>query len=846
MRRALWLILILFMTMQLLPAQETGQQTVAGKRIDAVVFEGLVNIEQSALDQITKKYVDKTFSEQLFNELQSELYSLQYFSYFTAYADQVQDNPNRIRIRFQVTELPYIEQIVFEGNDFFTDEDIIDLFKTKEASFYSNAALTADINSLITEYRDKGYVSAAVEQDAVKDEETNTVVITVTINEGRQSKIDVIAFEGNEIFSSNSLKRIITSKEQSLFNKGNYSETTVQQDKNAIIQYYRERGYVEAAVTDTRIETDTSDATKDLITLTFVIDEGDQWFFGGLEVTGNEIFSNEEIERRITLDVGEPIDIVTLQKNISSIADLYWNEGYIYNEIVPQETKNERDRTISYTLTITEKQQAYVEDIIIKGNEKTKDHVLSRELAINVGDVFSKEKFIESVQNLYNTGIISNVDYNVLFGTEDGYIVLEFIVEEAKKVELQFGATFGGNDSFPVTGFFSWTDKNFMGYGQDFSIATNIASSSQSLDFSFTEDWLAGKRWNGGVSFSMSHNSYDSILQDASGVTFSSDDYYNGTAAPDPYNSYAEYQAALENGDVIADEYLMNYEQYKISLGLDTGYTFHTDVGRIGLGTGLDIGLTYVQYDDALFRPYNPIIRDNLDTWQFSNKISLNANWDGRDLVENTTRGFLISDNLIYAGGLLGGASNYIRNTFGLSAYQTLFRLNEDELNPRNIVLSARSNISHIFPQFFDWTDGFGWQDQPYATQSEKLYIDGMNIVRGIDNPVYNLEFMWDTSAYITVPIVPNVLSGEIYASGTGFKSQIEDWTSLSIQDFYFSMGGGVKLDIPGFPLGIYLSKVFSVADDNSIEWQPGEIFANAANPDSGLNLVLAITYSLY
>ena len=757
-----------------------------------------------------------------------------------------EENKDMLSIKFQVQELPYITEISLSGNDYFSEEEITELLKTKSDTFLSNATITTDLASLQKEYEEAGFINSSVEQDVVTDEESNTVVITLNIVEGKQSKIDVIEFEGNEIYSSSSLKRVLTSKEQSLFHRGNYSEIQIQQDKNAILQYYKERGYIEAVIADTRIETDSTDPTKDLITLTFVIEEGDQWFFGGLEIVGNTIFGAEDINDKITMVVGDPIDIVTLQKNISSIADLYWNEGYIYNDITPSEEKDEREKTISYTLNITEKQQAFVEDIIIKGNVKTKDHVLSRELSIEVGDVFSKEKFIESVRNLYNTGIISNVDYNVLFGSEDGYIVLEFVVEESEKVELQFGATFGGTSDFPVTGFFSWTDKNFMGNGQDVSIATNIASSTQSIDLSFDEDWLANQRWNGGISLSLSHNSYDDILQDSSGVIFSDDDYYDGTAAPDPYNSYEEYLLALENDDEIAEEYLMEYEQYKISLGVDTGYTFHTDMGRLGVGTGLDIGLTYVTYDDTIYRPYNPIIRNNLNCWQFSNKLSLSASWDGRDLVENTTTGFLFSDSLVYAGGLLGGASSYIKNTFGASGFATLLSLTDDEVNPKNVVMSLRSNISHIFPQFFDWDSGFGVQDTPYATQSEKLYIDGMNIVRGLDSPVYNLEFLWDTTLDVSVPIVDNVLSGEIYASATGYKSQIEDWMSLSIQDFYFSMGGGVKLTIPGFPLGIYLTKVFSVEDDNSISWQAGDIFTSDDNDTSGLNLVLAITYSLY
>ncbi len=847
MKRILILLIIGLFTFPLaISAQETNLNEIDGKTIDSIQFEGVIHADTDILDSVTEKYVGKPYSEDLFNQLKAELTSLQYFSYFYVYAGRTGDNNELLMLTFTVTELPYVTQVSFNGNSFFDDGDLNKKISIAAEGFYSKAIVNSDVKTLRNAYIDKGFVSCSIKSSITKNDEDNTIEVNFIIDEGKQSKINQLQFTGNEIYSSNSLKRVLTSKEQSLFNKGDYSEANILLDKDAIKKYYRKRGYVDCKITDVDVAVDTSDASKDLVTLTYVIDEGKQWKFGGLTTEGNTIFDDETLQKIITQHVGEPINIITMQQDIAKIADLYWNEGYIYNDIVPNEIRNEKEHSISYKLSITEKQQAYIEDIVIKGNKKTKDYVLYRELTIKVGDVFSKKKFIESVQNLYNTGIISNVDYDVLFGSADGLIVLEFIVEEANKVDLQFGATFGGTDEFPVSGFLSWTDKNFLGRGQDFSIATNVASSKQSLDFSYRDDWLAQRRWSGGIKFSVSHNNFDNILQDRTGYIFSDDDYYNNEAAPDPYSSYEEYQQAIEDGKRISEEFLMNYEQYKLSLGLTSGYTLHTDVGRLGANGGIFVGLTKVIYDDLLYRPYNPIIRNNLDSWKFSNKVNLSLNWDGRDLVKNPTKGFLFEDTVTYAGGFLGGSSQYIKNSLGASAYFTLFKLNNNELNPTNIILSAKSTVSHIFPQFFNYTDKFGLQDQPVATQSEKLYIDGMNIVRGIDSPIYNLEFLWDTSVDVSVPIVKNVLSGETYLSATGYKSSYEDSLSLGLTDFYFSTGAGVKLTIPGFPLGLYLTKVFSFGDDNQIVWQKGEIFHNADKPTSGFNLVLAITYSLY
>lgn len=847
MKKWLSCVLILLLITAPVFAQESSDSDITGKKIEDIRFEGTVHADLEILADIADSYIGENYTEELFADIQAELNALQYFSYFYAYADRSGPGNENLIIGFTVKELPFITSLAITGNDYFDDEEILEMINTSEGVFYNSAVLSGDEITIKDAYRNKGFVNMSIVTDVNTDEETDTVEITMSIEENKQSKIDQISFSGNATYSSSSLKRVLTSKEQSLFNKGEYSETNVQLDKNAILQYYRERGYIDAAITDVTMDINTDDPAKDLLTMTYVIDEGEQWKFGGLTTEGNLLFSDAVVQAMITLKKGEPINIVQMQQDISKIADLYWNEGYIYNEIIPKEVRDEKTLSISYEIQITEKQQAYIEDIVIKGNKKTKDFVLYRELSIKVGDIFSKEKFIESVQNLYNTGIIGNVDYDVLFGSGDGQIVLEFIVEESNKVDLQFGATFGGTDEFPVSGFLSWTDKNFTGTGQDFSITTNIASESQSLDFSYQDSWLAQQRWSGGLSFSISHNEYDDILQDADGALFSEDDYYNGVSAPDPYQSYEEYQQAIEDGLSIGDEYLMDYEEYSLSLGLNTGYTFVTDAGKFGIGGGVYIGLSNVSYDDDLYRPYNPIVRNNLDTWLFKNKMKLSLSWDGRDLIENTTRGYMFEESFTYAGGVLGGYSEYLKNSFSGSGYLSLFKLNDNELNPTNIVLSLTSTISNILPQFYSYGEGFGLQDEPIATQSEKLYIDGMNTVRGIDSPVYNLEFMWDTMLSITIPLVKNVLDGDIYTSATIYNSEWQDTFDLSQKNYYFSTGAGIKLDIPGFPLGLYLSKVYYYDDDSdSIVFQQGDVFNFTDSDEGGLNLVLAITYNLY
>jgi outer membrane protein insertion porin family len=838
------LVILIFLTINsFLSAQDQEAQWWLGKPIFSIQFEGLVHVDETELREITNGYLGKLYENSLFTSLQSELFNLQYFAYFSAEAGRGEDNDEDLIITFQFVELPIIEKQEIIGNKTIRIKDIEEILTIGVGSFATSAKIKDSEAAIRELYLSKGYTSVDIVSDMVTDTESNTIDLTITIDEGLQSKISTISFEGNEHFSENTLKKIIVSKQQSLFNPGNYIENNIEEDKQAILTYFKERGYVDVVITNVSIsETDQTDPSKNMLEITFIIEEGDEWKFVGIDIIGNTILAEDAIQNAITHEVGKPLNIVKIQQNISDIAKLYWNDGYVASKIDTQETKNEADRTVSYTMTITEGTQSSVEDIVIKGFDKTNEFVLYRELDIHPGDIFSIDKLFSSMRNMYNTGIIDDVSYEILYGSEEDAVVLEISIIESNKVDLEFGATFGGTEEFPVSGFFSWTDKNFLGNGQDFSIGINISPASQTLDFSFQETWLMNQRWSGGISLAAGHYLQSKILQDYTGIIFSQDDYMDGVAAPDPYNSYEEYQAALAAGMSVPESTFMSYDQYKFTLGLSSGYTFHTDLGRLTLGGSTNVALSYINYDNTLYRPYNPIIRNNLNDWKFTNKIGLNFSWDGRDLIENTTTGFLFQELISYAGGVIGGTSNYIKTNTSLSGYATIFEIPRDDADTIKGVISAKSAVSTIFPQFF--SNNGSWEWGIGATQSEKLYIDGMNVARG-RSPLYNLEFLWDNTFEFSMPISEKVVWAEAYVSATGYKSDLADVNNLGISDFYFGTGMGIRLAIPGFPLGLYLTKNFYI-DDGIFHWVPGDILANPDNDESGFKLVLAITTSIY
>ena len=844
--RLLCSMLVLIFSLSLLGAAEE-ESWYLGKKIVSFTNTGLQNVPENIVADIQYAYIGKSFTEELFNELQGKLYALDQFQYFLAEAQRTGEGENELSIAMSFYELPYIGTVTITGNDTIKLKDITGVLLAGQGTFLQEQNIELSKQEIKKLYFEKGFADVSVESSYMLDETTNLVSLSYVIKENAQKRIGEIVFEGNTALSGELLKKQLESKAVSYFNAGYFKNTSIESDKEKLIAFYRSNGYIDAKITDVRTEDISAEDEKYVkLRLVYTLEEGEKWFFGGIQVKGNTVFTDEQFQNLITLKTGSVVDVSRVQQEISKIADLYWNNGYIFNLMSTDELRDEENHILSYTLNVQENQQAVIEEIRLEGLTKTKPYVFLRELTFKEGDIFSKEKLIKSAQNIYNTLIVTDVQFDILTGTEEGKVIPVFTVTEGNQTDIQFGATFGGNvDGFPVSGFLIWSDKNLGGTGRDLSISTNLSPDSQSLSISFTDGWVKDRRWSNGLTFSFERSIKDSGLQ--RGTT---SDYYTGhdtenyedNPYPYGYESYESYLAA--NQALPSSRYLMKYLYYRLALGYNTGYTFMFDAGSLNISGGLSIGLNKAEYNKNLYDPFEKLIYRYGEKWQFSNRLTLGFSWDGRDLIENTSKGYFLSQSFTYAGGVLFGLSNYIRSSSSASGYVTLFTFTLEE-KPANVVLGATTTVNIMLPQYYLGDDGsWLWRNaKEGATRYEMLYIDGMNIGRGF-SIVYDQSLLWDNQLSVSWPLVQNILSAEVYASATGVVSQLSDLTSFSALNWYFSMGAGVKLKVPGFPLGIYLVKNATYMD-STFAWKPGNIFKGSAD-DSGLKLVLAITTSLY
>jgi outer membrane protein insertion porin family len=808
MRKTLASLFLLFCALGL-GAQE---EWYIGKPILDFRFVGLKTVSENELRPIVRAYVGSPFTMELFLEIQEKLYALDYFESIESNALQGEGEQSVI-VEFKVKEKPTVAEIVLEGNRQLRRTEILDKVLLKKDDMVTQAQVNADGEAITALYVEKGYTDAKVTGSLEPGETENTVIVKFSVLEGIQTAIRSIKFSGNTFASESTLRKIMKTKVQALFSSGVFQEVKLEEDLQKIVEYYGEHGYVDAKIekVDRSVQRDDKEG-KNFLTITIYLSEGEQWTYGGMAFEGNEIFPSDKLASLIRQAPGKIMNKTRLQADIQRVADLYYENGYIFNAIDPEEKRDEKKREISYTIHILEKDRGHIESIILKGNTKTKDYVILRELPFEEGDIFSKAKVIQGLRNLYNLQYFSSIQPETPPGSVEGLMDLVLNVEEGSTANINFGVTFSGGD-YPISGLLKWSENNFLGRGQSVGVNLEISNLRQLVSLAFTEPWLFGKRWLGGVSLNFEHAVVPNVLEDTMPPTFNGDE---DEAFPDPYETWEEYQDAIDAGEKVPSQYTMNYTVWKLSAGVDSGYRYFTPLGWLGVRGGVSAGFERIEYDPILHRPFDPVIRAGEGAWKNVNKLGVTLYWDKRDYFLNPSRGFYIAQGSTFAFGIPIGSRDFIRTDSTMEGFLTLVERQAGENWKFKLVLAAHSSLSFILPEFWNIATG------PTAITTDMLYIDGWNIGRGWPL-VQDLKALWDNRLELRMPISEQLLWAVLFLDAVAGYSEIRDMSPMHIDDFLFSFGFGIRFSIPQFPIRLYLARRFKTVNG----------WVNTKNPES-------------
>ncbi|TBW38486.1 outer membrane protein assembly factor BamA [Siculibacillus lacustris] len=396
-----------------------------------------------------------------------------------------------------VVEAPQINKVVFEGNKRLTDEQLGSVIQIKSRGFMSKASVQSDVQRLLEAYRRNGRYRAQVEAKVISLAD-NRVNLVYEIDEGDKTAVTRIGFVGNHAYSAGRLRDVVKTRETGLLgwlrSTDTYDPERLQSDQDLIRKFYMKNGYA-----DFRIVSATADLDRErnVFFVSFTIDEGDQYSFGDIDVqTSLAGLDQAKLARVVGTKSGNTYSSDDVEKTMEALTYEATQAGYAFATVRPRAVRDYATHKISITYYVEEGARVYVERINVRGNDRTRDYVVRREMDMSEGDAYNKALVSKAERRLNRLGYFKSVKLNTEQGSSPDRVVVNIDVEEQSTGEIGFGAGYSTTDG--VLGDVSFSEKNFLGRGQFIKASVQLGQKQRGWGFSFTEPYFLGYRISAG------------------------------------------------------------------------------------------------------------------------------------------------------------------------------------------------------------------------------------------------------------------------------------------------------------------------------------------------------------
>jgi len=447
-----------------------------------------------------------------------KLWGLELFSDINLFVTDI--DGNKVKLQLDIKEVPELNEVQFRGIKEKKSAPLIKDNGLNKGAKVTENLLTTTKNYIENSYRKKGYLNTKVLLNPIPKKDTITgkskVDLVINIDTGERVKIKDISFDGRKEVQEKKLTAAMKNTKEKkwwrLWKRSKFIQKDFNDDKISLIDKYKEKGY-----RDARVITDSIYNHEDNeITLNIKVSEGKRYYIGDINFIGNTVYTDAQLQNKLGLRKGDIYNGVLLKNRIQKdqdpdaddLANLYQNSGYLFSNINAVETGVDGD-TINFEVRISEGKLAHFNRVEVKGNDKTKDKVIYRELLTKPGQRYSKEAVVGSIRELGQLGFFDTQQLTPEFKNFDpiaGTVDLEYNVVEqgASQIELQGG--FGGGgfvgtlglnfNNFSIQNLFNKDayDPLPMGDGQNFSVRAQASQFFQTYSISLTDPWFGGKK----------------------------------------------------------------------------------------------------------------------------------------------------------------------------------------------------------------------------------------------------------------------------------------------------------------------------------------------------------------
>ncbi len=451
-----------------------------------------------------------------------------YFSFVSVYAKKIVDG--KIYLIIEVQERPRLARFGIRGIGKSEAKTLREELSLKAGMVINEDMLNKLRREIKSHYYKKGFYGVKIDFKQEADTTPNKDILRIAIDKGKKVKVYDIEFVGNTDVADQDLRRSLKKtkrqrKKINVFSSSKFVEDTYKEELKSVITKYNSKGYRDASISFDSVVR----ISPNKVVIKIGVNEGRKYYFRNITFTGNNKYSSSDLGKVLGIKKGDIYDQTVLDERLyfspngTDISSLYMDDGYLFFGVTPVEVKVEND-SIDIEVRIIERSQAVYNKIIVKGNTKTSDHVVLRELRTRPGQKFSRSDIQRSIRELSQLGYFDPqaMGVNPIPNPAAGTVDIEYTVSEKANDQIELSGGWGGNNRSAVygqsygygglVGTLGLTLNNFStsklfnpslwnplpsGDGQKLSIrAQSNGLYYQSYNFSFTEPWFGGKKPN--------------------------------------------------------------------------------------------------------------------------------------------------------------------------------------------------------------------------------------------------------------------------------------------------------------------------------------------------------------
>lgn len=709
----------------------------AQEKIARIEIEGNKIVSNATIISKIKTRAGQSYNENVVNEDVKNLYGTGFFETVRA---QKKDSDTGAVVAFEVKEKLVLNKIEVTGSRHIHKRKILEIIDIKEGSFVDEYKLKETVKQIRDIYKDKGFSQAQVSyrEKLIAEGEVN---VTFVIDEKAVLKVRKVTIEGNQDITVSRILKLMKTRKAWLLNKGIFRKEVLRDDVRRITDYYKFEGY-----SDAQVSVDVEYKPKGVY-VKIKIDAGRRYYVGTITIKGNKDIPLEAIMRVIELTGESVFSEQRVYVDSSRIREVYVDKGYIFSQVEPLSVLNPKTGKVDITYNISENKVAYIEAIDIKGNVKTKDKVIRRELRVHPGERFDGNEVRKSKQALENLGYFEEIRFGTEPGTSADKVDLIIDVKEAKTGYFSFGGGYSSIDQF--IGFVELRQRNFdfanwstfTGAGQDVSLTLSLGNLTQRYQLSFTNPWIFDRP-----------------------VSFGFDAYKKGHKQ-DENVGYA-YEQEITGGD------LRLSKDFNDRWSLGGAYRFESvEITNVVTAASQDL-------------------KDEAGSNDLSS-AELYLNYDKRDNPLAATRGIYWRNIFQAFGGPLGGDKDFTKYYGRLSFYLPT-------INKSVVELRLRAGLANPF------------DDTAKVPIYERFFAGGAATIRGyrerkvgpIDSssqdPIGG-EAMFVGNLEYTYPLADFLKAAAFFDTGNVWAKQKDFFKD----DLYSSIGIGVRVKTPIGPVSV-------------------------------------------